>query len=240
MAMPAIPSTPSTISPRSRETILSLIVGAVGLACVTLGLLRLGPAIKADRAYGLLQRQGDMSGVPQVADLARMLEARAQFDSEAALKRAVLVSRSALAGDASVGDITTAEEASMLALKLSPLEPRAWALRALLMAIHGDKLAQSIAALGNAYLSSNTLPAYASLRAWTGIIVWRNLPEDLQGRVVRDIRQLWSRNDTRTAVMRFLRIPGADAVLQEAFTGNPDAIRELNRARAGMNAGRGR
>lgn len=240
MVMPAIPSTPSTISPRSRETILSLIVGAVGLACVALGLLRLGPAIKADRAYGLLQRQADIGGALQVADLARMLEARAQFDSEAALKRAVLLSRPALVDDASVGYISAAEEAGLIVLKMSPLEPRAWALRALLIAIRGDEPAQSIAALGNAYLSSNTLPAYASLRVWTGVIVWRDLPEDLRGRVVRDIRQLWSRNDTRRAVMRLLRIPGADAVLQAAFTADPDAIRELNRLRAGMNAASGR
>ncbi|MGB8363043.1 MAG: hypothetical protein ACLQUZ_06730 [Rhizomicrobium sp.] len=70
------------------------------------------------------------------------------------------------------------------------------------------------------------------LQARAGAPLWDALPEDVQAKLLNDVRLVAHKTELRSDLWALLRVPGGPALLTRAFAGHPEQLRALNRSLA--------
>ena len=209
-----------------------------GLGLAVLGISGLQSGFEANRALASVERlEADPVASPESYEaVAHLLARRAQRDGEISATRGLLYVQQ---GDLSRRDgqegaaksfYTAALDPLGIAVRSIPLEPRAWTAMAWARAVSGDE-AGAVSALQVAYLSRNLILPFIVVRTRTAMLCWDKLDQGVQALAIEDLQTIWARHEWRRSLAQLVFEPGADAALQAAFSGNPEAVQWINRVR---------
>lgn len=223
--------------------IIRVIAMVPGLGLAALGVSGLQSGVEANRGLASVWRlEAEPVSSPESYEAtAELLARRGQRDGEISATRGLLFVQEAdlarRAGDAEAAKAFYAQAREPLetAVRSIPLEPRAWTALAWVRSALGDE-AGAVSALEVAYLSRNLILPFIVVRTRTAMAYWDKIDDGARAMAIEDIRSIWARHEWRRALGELVFEPGADAALQEAFAGNPEAVRWINRARTKLPA----
>lgn len=211
-----------------------------GASLILLGASGLTAGIQANAGLAYVARiKAEADAPAAVYDTAvELLAPRAATDAEIAATRGLVqLQRGTMlagTGDPAFGTAALLQARVMLrdAVRISPLEPRAWAGLAWIELQGGNKTS-AIAALRATYLSANVPLALSVLRIKTGMRLWAELDADDRSLVARDLKAIWLQREWRSSFKELILDPYSDGAIALAFAGMPQAAYWITMRRVG-------